>query len=186
MRNHTTHPQGRDSHNLNKYIWRFIALSAGEKKQLIATGKNGYDLSAPAKSGAGIGVLEITRAHNTRLACFFVPHSHTLSMVGCTGAEKSAPGSLVSGYANPVQSTTSEIGVSCGGYYQSTREAANMATTPTLVHSQTAFIWRFIIFGASESQIIHVTAWTESEARNRCPSGCVAVFAARIRQGVGL
>ncbi|HCJ5843031.1 TPA: host cell division inhibitor Icd-like protein, partial [Escherichia coli] len=27
MRNHTTHPKGRDSHNLNKYIWRFIALS---------------------------------------------------------------------------------------------------------------------------------------------------------------
>ncbi|EGO7962594.1 host cell division inhibitor Icd-like protein [Escherichia coli] len=27
MRNYTTHPQGRDSHNLNKYIWRFIALS---------------------------------------------------------------------------------------------------------------------------------------------------------------
>ncbi|ENA6604596.1 icd-like protein, partial [Escherichia coli] len=26
MRNHTTHPQGRDPHNLNKYIWRFIAL----------------------------------------------------------------------------------------------------------------------------------------------------------------
>ncbi|MDM1160136.1 host cell division inhibitor Icd-like protein [Escherichia coli] len=24
MRNHTTHPQGRDSHNLNKYIWRFM------------------------------------------------------------------------------------------------------------------------------------------------------------------
>ncbi|HAJ7159524.1 TPA: host cell division inhibitor Icd-like protein [Escherichia coli] len=199
MRNHTIHPQGRDSHDLNKYIWRFIALSTAQprvitieatseqeacrKNQLIAITSQSYDLSAPAKSGAGIGVLEITRAHNTRLACFFVPHSHTLSMVGCTGAEKSAPGSLVSGYANPVQSTTSEIGVSCGGYYQSTREAANMATTPTLVHSQTAFIWRFIIFGASESQIIHVTAWTESEARNRCPSGCVAVFAARIRQG---
>ncbi|EHS1677508.1 host cell division inhibitor Icd-like protein [Escherichia coli] len=175
MLNHTTHPQGRDSHNLNK---------AGMKNLLIAIASQGYDLPAPAKSGVGIGVLEITRAHNTRLACFFVPHSHTLSMVGCTGAEKSAPGSLVSGYANPVQSTTSEIGVSCGGYYQSTREAANMATTPTLIHSQTVFIWRFIIFGASESQIIHVTAWTEREARNRCPSGCVAVFAARIRQEV--
>ncbi|EGI7097463.1 host cell division inhibitor Icd-like protein [Escherichia coli] len=175
MRNHTTHPQGRDSHNLNK---------AGVKNQLIATASQGYDLSAPAKSGAGIGVLEITRAHNTRLACFFVPHSHTLSMVGCTGAEKSAPGSLVSGYANPVQSTTSEIGVSCGGYYQSTREAASMATTPALVHSQTAFIWRFIAFGASDHQIIHVTAWTEREARSCCPSGCVAVFTARIRQGV--
>ncbi|ELS9162902.1 host cell division inhibitor Icd-like protein [Shigella boydii] len=36
---------------------------------------------------------------------------------------------------------------------------------------------------AGESQIIHVTAWTEREARSRCPSGCVAVFAARIRQG---
>ncbi|MDS1617164.1 host cell division inhibitor Icd-like protein [Escherichia coli] len=59
-----------------------------------------------------------------------------------------------------------------------------MATTPTLVHSQSAFIWRFIAFGASEPQIIHVTAWTEREARNRCPAGCVAVFAARIRQGV--
>ncbi len=59
-----------------------------------------------------------------------------------------------------------------------------MATIPTLVHSQTAFLWRFIIFGASDHQIIHVTAWTEREARNRCPSGCVAVFAARIRQGV--
>ncbi|QWV76871.1 host cell division inhibitor Icd-like protein [Escherichia coli O170:H18] len=198
--------KGREENTLfiqkceNNFIWRFIALStaqprvitivatseqeARQKNQLIAIASQGYDLSAPAKSGAGIGVLEITRAHNTRLACFFVPHSHTLSMVGCTGAEKSAPGSLVSGYANPVQSTTSEIGVSCGGYYQSTREAANMATIPTLVHSQTAFLWRFVIFGASDHQIIHVTAWTEREARNRCPSGCVAVFAARIRQEV--
>ncbi|HFP3377855.1 TPA: host cell division inhibitor Icd-like protein [Escherichia coli] len=24
MRNHTTHPQGRDSHNLNKFTWRFM------------------------------------------------------------------------------------------------------------------------------------------------------------------
>ncbi|MFK3810114.1 host cell division inhibitor Icd-like protein [Escherichia coli] len=62
--------------------------------------------------------------------------------------------------------------------------AATRATAPSVVHSQTAFIWRFIIFGASESQIIHVTAWTEREARSRCPSGCVAVFAARIRQEV--
>lgn len=175
MRNHTTHPQGRDSHNLNK---------AGMKNLLIATASQGYDLPAPAKSGAGIGVLVFNEAHNTRPACFFVPDSHTLSMVGCMGAEQSAPGSSLTGYANPVQSTASEIGVSCGGFIKPNEEAANMATTPTLVHSQTAFIWRFIIFGASESQIIHVTAWTEREARNHCPSGCVAVFAARIRQGV--
>ena len=175
MRNHTTHPQGRDSHNLNK---------AGMKNLLLATASQGYDLSAPAKSGAGIGVLVFNEAHNTRPACFFVPDSHTLSMVGCMGAEQSAPGSSLTGYANPVQSTASEIGVSCGGFINPNEEAANMATVPTLVHSQTAFIWRFIIFGASESQIIHVTAWTEREARNCCPSGCVAVFAARIRQEV--
>ncbi|HBA8916002.1 TPA: host cell division inhibitor Icd-like protein [Escherichia coli] len=50
-------------------------------------------------------------------------------------------------------------------------------------HNLNKFTWRFIAFGASDHQIIHVTAWTEREARNRCPSGCVAVFAARIRQG---
>ncbi len=175
MRNHTTHPQGRDLHNLNK---------PDVKNLLLATASQGYDLYAPAKSGAGIGVLVFNEAHNTRPACFFVPDSHTLSMVGCMGAEQSAPGSSLTGYANPVQSTASEIGVSCGGFINPNEEAANMATVPTLVHSQTAFIWRFIIFGASESQIIHVTAWTEREARNHCPSGCVAVFAARIRQGV--
>ncbi|END0379790.1 host cell division inhibitor Icd-like protein [Escherichia coli] len=51
------------------------------------------------------------------------------------------------------------------------------------LHNLNKFTWRFITFGASDHQIIHVTAWTEREARNRCPSGCVAVFAARIRQG---
>ncbi|ELI2262846.1 host cell division inhibitor Icd-like protein [Escherichia coli] len=52
------------------------------------------------------------------------------------------------------------------------------------LHNLNKYIWRFIAFGASERQIIHVTAWTEREARNRCPSGCVAVFAAKICQGV--
>lgn len=170
-------------HTQTAFVWRFLAMNIGEKNQLIASVENSYDSRAPHKTGAGIGVLGKTEAHNTRPACFFVPHSHTLSMVGCTGAEQSAPVSSVSGYANPVQSATSEIGVSGGGYLNHTEEAANMATIPTLVHSQTAFLWRFIIFGASESQIIHVTAWTEREARSRCPSGCVAVFAARIRQG---
>ncbi|MDS1546849.1 host cell division inhibitor Icd-like protein, partial [Escherichia coli] len=50
------------------------------------------------------------------------------------------------------------------------------------VSARPYFVWRFIAVGASDHQIIHVTAWTELEARSRCPSGCVAVFAARIRQ----
>ena len=155
------------------------------KKSLPLCGNTVYGYSAPAKSGVGIRTPQAIEAIHDAPASFFVSaHTHTLSMVGCMGAEQSAPGSSLTGYANPVQSTASEIGVSCGGFIKPNEEAANMATIPTLVHSQTAFIWRFIIFGASESQIIHVTAWTEREARNHCPSGCVAVFAARIRQGV--
>ena len=50
-------------------------------------------------------------------------------------------------------------------------------------HNLNKYIWRFLALSAGESQIIHVTAWTEREARSRCPSGCVAVVVARIRQG---
>ncbi|EPS6939495.1 host cell division inhibitor Icd-like protein [Salmonella enterica subsp. enterica serovar Tennessee] len=32
MSNHITHPQGRDSHNLNKFIWRFLAINRHDKK----------------------------------------------------------------------------------------------------------------------------------------------------------
>ncbi len=176
MRNHTTHPQGRDSHNLNK---------PDVKNLLLATASQGYDLYAPAKSGAGIGVLEMSKAIYDAPASFLSSaFAHIKVMVGWAGASSEAPVPFDAGYANPVQSTASEIGVSCGGNSSLSKEAANMATIPTLVHSHTVFIWRFIIFGASESQIIHVTAWTEREARNHCPSGCVAVFAARIRQEV--
>ncbi len=108
---------------------------------------------------------------------------HQQTMVMLAGLPKGRPESLQSGIPTPASVTAHcERRNSCGDVIHHCKEAANMATTPTLVHSQTAFIWRFIIFGASESQIIHVTAWTEREARNRCPSGCVAVFAARIRQ----
>lgn len=39
MLNHTTHPQGRDSHNLNKYIWRFIALSTAQPRVITIEAK---------------------------------------------------------------------------------------------------------------------------------------------------
>lgn len=108
---------------------------------------------------------------------------HQQTMVMLAGLPKGRPESLQSGFLTPASVTAlCERENSCGDVIHHCKEAANMATIPALVHSQTAFIWRFIIFGASESQIIHVTAWTEREARNRCPSGCVAVFAARIRQ----
>ncbi|EDX33635.1 host cell division inhibitor Icd-like protein [Shigella dysenteriae] len=51
MRNHTTHPQGRDSHNLNKYIWRFIALSTAQAR--VITIEATSEQEARQKSPAG-------------------------------------------------------------------------------------------------------------------------------------
>ncbi|EJK8853784.1 host cell division inhibitor Icd-like protein [Escherichia coli] len=50
MRNHTTHPQGRDSHNLNKYIWRFIALSTAKPRviHIVATSEQEARRQSPA------------------------------------------------------------------------------------------------------------------------------------------
>ncbi|MGT3357030.1 ash family protein [Yersinia enterocolitica] len=107
------------------------------KNLLIQFGCWGYALSAPAKSGVGIGVPEFFKATPDAPASFLLSaHTHTLSMVGCMGASSEAPVSLKAGYANPVQSTTSEIGVSCGGVFIHFKEAANMATTPTQTHPQ--------------------------------------------------
>ena len=50
MLNHTTHPQGRDSYNLNKYIWRFIALSTAQPRVITieATSEQEARLQSPA------------------------------------------------------------------------------------------------------------------------------------------
>ncbi|EHM3032903.1 host cell division inhibitor Icd-like protein [Escherichia coli] len=50
MLNHTTHPQGRDSHNLNKYIWRFIALSTAQPRviTIVATSEQEARQQSPA------------------------------------------------------------------------------------------------------------------------------------------
>ncbi|HDH7414900.1 TPA: host cell division inhibitor Icd-like protein [Escherichia coli] len=51
MRNHTTHLQGRDSHNLNKYIWRFIALSTAQPR--VITIEASSEQEARQQSPAG-------------------------------------------------------------------------------------------------------------------------------------
>lgn len=104
-----------------------------------------YGYNAPAKSGAGIGVPESLQATYDAPCVFFcvvnsvhlffcvagiILAAHKI-MVGWMGAERSAPVSCNAGYANPVQSTTSEIGVSGGGFQTQLQEAAIMATTPT-------------------------------------------------------
>ncbi|MEF9149085.1 host cell division inhibitor Icd-like protein [Escherichia coli] len=156
------------------------------KKGLPTIANPVYGYSAPAKSGVGIGVPVIIRAHNTRHACFFVPRSYTCSMVDCMGAEQSAPVSLIPGYANPVQFTTSEIGVSGGGSQNHESEAAAMlATTPT---QKPQFIW--IIAAVRRdmptitAKIHHIAAESERDARRSLVRDHVCFFAGRIRMEV--
>ncbi|HHL8840930.1 TPA: host cell division inhibitor Icd-like protein [Escherichia coli] len=160
-------------------------FSESIKKSLPTIANPVYGYSAPAKSGVGIGVPVIIRAHNTRHACFFVPRSYTCSMVDCMGAEQSAPVSLIPGYANPVQFTTSEIGVSGGGSQNHESEAAAMLATPPTQKPQ--FIW--IIAAVRRdmptitAKIHHIAAETEQEARRILARDHVCFFAGRIRTG---
>jgi len=98
---------------------------AHPKNSLPYDSGEGYSLIAPAKSGAGIGVLHLHTATQTRPASFLLSqHNHTRIMVGCVGASHEAPVSVCAGYANPAQLTTSEIGVSGGELISSHTEAA--------------------------------------------------------------
>ncbi|EMN6592013.1 host cell division inhibitor Icd-like protein [Escherichia coli] len=162
----------------------FSAITAMNTSDHLSK-KAAYTEAIPYKTGIGILTPQALQAIQTPQASFLLSfYMHALSMVGCMGPTFVGLVPCNASCENPVQSTASELLTSGGGYSKPTlQEAAFMATTPTLVHAKTAFIWRFIAFGVSGPQIIHVTAWTEREARNRCPSGCVAVFAARIRQG---
>ena len=155
-----------------------------------------YGYNAPAKSGAGIGVLEKYKATHDAPSVFFcvLTFAHPFFsaaviiraacrvMVSWMGAEKSAPVTLYAGYANPVQLTTSEIGVSGGGIKSQYKEAAIMATTPT---QNPQFIW-IIAAIRRDSQfvtvkIFHVTAVSEREARRTLVRDHVCFFAGRIR-----
>lgn len=104
-------------------------LPLRDKKGLMSDYIPVYGYSAPAKSGAGIGVLNDCMAIHDAPSVFFcvvepthpffgaaviIRSAHKI-MVGWVGASSEAPESIQSGYANLAQSTTSEIGVSCGG-----------------------------------------------------------------------
>ncbi|EKQ6922094.1 host cell division inhibitor Icd-like protein [Escherichia coli] len=215
MLNHTTHPQGRDSHNLNYplllqgYTPVFRTNFSRNTSDHLSP-KAVYTDSIPYKTGIGRRNPFNCEATNDARSVFFsasdlrhingvvycaypctiqsfhelhFAQRHQQTMVMLAGLPKGRPESLQSGIPTPASVTAlCERRNSSGDVIYHCKEAATMATTPDLVHSQTAFIWRFITVGTSERQIIHVTAWTEREARNRCPSGCVAVFAAKIRQ----
>lgn len=114
------------------------------KKGLMCPAIPVYGYSAPAKSGAGIGVLvKLSAIHDAPSVFFCVVSSvHPFFsgsvsfrtciriMVGWAGASTEAPVSDNAGYANPVQSITSEIGVSGDGFNPQLSEAATCWLLP--------------------------------------------------------
>lgn len=53
-------------------------------------------------------------------------------------------------------------------------------THPEFTQDTKFFSWRFLALSALDRSVIHITAATESEAREQSPSGCVMVFAGRL------
>ncbi|EFG0072699.1 peptidase [Escherichia coli] len=100
-----------------------------------------YTVSAPYKAGAGIGTPELIEAIYDAPASFLSSAlTHARIMVGWAGEPKGSPVSLIAGSSNPVQSATSELGTSGGGSFSPIKEAAIMATIPTLTQPEIAIV----------------------------------------------
>ncbi|MEN4658730.1 ash family protein [Pantoea agglomerans] len=138
-----------------------------------------YSSGAAAKSAAGIGVLEIKCEHSRALAVFLCAALSHLSMVGRAGASKDAPGSRLTGYANPVRLTTNEIGVSRGELIKLKREVAAMAATPTQTQpefsyrSKTNLAHHALLTSALLDAICYLAASGDSCAQKHITDLCV-------------
>ncbi|EBX9479106.1 host cell division inhibitor Icd-like protein [Salmonella enterica subsp. enterica serovar Abony] len=169
------------------------------KKGLLIIADPVYGYSAPAKSGAGIG-LPVNRmaTHDAPSVFFCVVSSVHLFfsgagiirvarkiMVGCVGASSEAPVTIRAGKTNSAQSTTSKIGLFGGGLIPNRMEAAIMATIPT---QNPQFIWLIAAVRRDiptiTAKIHHVSAESEREARRILARDHVCFFAGRIRQEV--
>lgn len=157
------------------------------KKGLLIIANPVYGYSAPAKSGAGIGVpitcIVPTRTKRVFLSAKFL---RTQIMVGWMRLPKGRPVSIQAGYANLVQLTTSLRLASLGGEFKiHCIEAAIMATTPT---QKPQFIW--IIAAVRRdcptitAKIHHIAAESERDARRSLVRDHVCFFAGRIRMEV--
>lgn len=140
-------------------------LTSGVESKVLSP----YTTLAVAKSTAGIGVPSITRALN-RASGFFMgeacPHLFVI-MVGRAGEPQGSPGSLVTGYANPVRLTTPlEIGVSGGELLKPSQEDAVMATAPNQTHPK--FLCCF--FRDKQSLIVGLVYPTISNLTNNTPA----------------
>ncbi|ENC0777417.1 ash family protein, partial [Escherichia coli] len=82
------------------------------------------------------------KAHNRALAVFLCHEQHYAQiMVGRAGPTSVGPGSLVTGISTPVRLTTNKVVESLGGeLLKITKEAAIMATIPTLTQPEIAIV----------------------------------------------
>ncbi|EKS4014127.1 host cell division inhibitor Icd-like protein [Salmonella enterica] len=157
------------------------------KKGLPFVPNQVYGYSVPAKSGAGIGVLQLSTAHNRAKCGFFVcvARLHP-SMVGWARASKDAPVSVEAGTPTSFSSPPA-IGVFGGDYiHHSTEAAAMLATTPT---QNPQFIWIIAAVRRDcptiKPVLHHIAAETERDARRTLVRDHVCFFAGRISvQGV--
>ncbi|EFH2124172.1 peptidase [Escherichia coli] len=101
-----------------------------------------YTVQAPYKAGAGRGNPEFTKAHSRALAVFLCHEQHYAQiMVGRAGPTSVGSGSLVTGISTPVRLTTNKVVESLGGeLLKITKEAAIMATIPTLTQPEIAIV----------------------------------------------
>lgn len=110
-----------------------ILLSVKDHQHIDSAIPGRYTVQAPYKAGVGIGVLEFNIEHNRAHTVFsYHEHCYVQIMVGRAGASQDAPGSMLTGYANPVRLTTSVIGVPCGEFFEFNIGAVTMTTLPTL------------------------------------------------------
>lgn len=110
-----------------------ILLGVKDHQHIDSAIPGRYTVQAPYKAGVGIGVLEFNIEHNRAHAVFsYHEHCYVQIMVGRAGASQDAPGSMLTGYANPVRLTTSVIGVPCGEFFEFNIGAVTMTTLPTL------------------------------------------------------
>lgn len=143
-----------------------------------------YGYHAPAKSGAGIGVL-ITCIVPTRTKRVFLSAKslHIQIMVGWMGLPKGRPVSIQAGYANLVQLTTSLRLASLGGEF--TIHCIEAATMATILTPHPSFIWIIAAIRRDRQsatvKIFRVTAVSEREARRTLVRDHVCFFAGRIR-----
>ncbi|EPW1928551.1 Rha family transcriptional regulator [Escherichia coli] len=118
-----------------------ILLSVKDHQHIDSAIPGRYTVQAPYKAGVGIGVLEFNIEHNRAHAVFSChEHCYVQIMVGRAGASQDAPGSMLTGYANPVRLTTSVIGVPCGEFFEFNIGAVTMTTLPTLSQPEIAIV----------------------------------------------